>query len=246
LFPVAQRLGPGLVAAMFGRKVAGRRRWRWGPALPTAPRFSARLSGSYERPAWKRLLRGQLLQSRVDAAEPGRVAMEIATRTGPGRNWANLWKPLIDAFGLAATGRTFGSRSSTPSAGSCAKTQHSHSIRTMTASSASACATTSLTTRPRGDHRRMVDQPVARRPRALGELWLPDRWAALRSVSSNLLLTCPAGQAPVRLDMAPPGRRGRPFRIEENILLPRRVGAPSAWHLTACANGWPWSCERRR
>jgi len=25
--------------------------------------------------------------------------MEIATRTGPGRNWANLWKPLIDAFG---------------------------------------------------------------------------------------------------------------------------------------------------
>src|SRR5216683_6153540 len=72
----------------------------------------------------------------------------------------------------------------------------------MTASSASACATTSLTTRPRRDHRRMVDQPVARRPRALGELWVPDRWAALRSVSSNLLLTCPAGQAPVRLDMA--------------------------------------------
>jgi len=28
LFPVAQRLGPGLVAVMFGRKVAGRRRWR--------------------------------------------------------------------------------------------------------------------------------------------------------------------------------------------------------------------------
>jgi len=69
------------------------------PGAAQAPRFSARLSGSYERPAWKRLLRGQLLQSRVDAAEPGRVAMEIATRTGPGRNWANLWKPLIDAFG---------------------------------------------------------------------------------------------------------------------------------------------------
>jgi hypothetical protein len=25
--------------------------------------------------------------------------MGIAVTTGPGRNWANLWKPLIDAFG---------------------------------------------------------------------------------------------------------------------------------------------------
>jgi hypothetical protein len=25
--------------------------------------------------------------------------MTISITTGPGRNWANIWKPLIDAFG---------------------------------------------------------------------------------------------------------------------------------------------------
>ena len=25
--------------------------------------------------------------------------MTIGITTGPGRNWANIWKPLIDAFG---------------------------------------------------------------------------------------------------------------------------------------------------
>jgi hypothetical protein len=33
------------------------------------------------------------------AAEPGPVAMNIAVTTGPGRNWASLWKPLIDSLG---------------------------------------------------------------------------------------------------------------------------------------------------
>jgi hypothetical protein len=27
------------------------------------------------------------------------VGLTIALTTGPGRNWASLWKPLIDAFG---------------------------------------------------------------------------------------------------------------------------------------------------
>jgi hypothetical protein len=25
--------------------------------------------------------------------------MDIAVTTGPGRNWANLWKPMLDSFG---------------------------------------------------------------------------------------------------------------------------------------------------
>jgi hypothetical protein len=31
--------------------------------------------------------------------DPGPVALRISLKTGPGRNWARLWKPLIDAFG---------------------------------------------------------------------------------------------------------------------------------------------------
>jgi hypothetical protein len=30
---------------------------------------------------------------------PGPVAVHIALRVGPHRNWANLWKPAIDALG---------------------------------------------------------------------------------------------------------------------------------------------------
>jgi hypothetical protein len=39
--------------------------------------------------------------SRVQTAtiDPGPVGLTIALTTGPGRNWASLWKPLIDAFG---------------------------------------------------------------------------------------------------------------------------------------------------
>ena len=29
----------------------------------------------------------------------GPAGLTIAPTTGPGRNWASLWKPLIDAFG---------------------------------------------------------------------------------------------------------------------------------------------------
>jgi hypothetical protein len=55
LFPVAQRLGPQRVAAMFGRKTHGPSWLAVGPAEPeeTArpPLFSARMTGSYERTA---------------------------------------------------------------------------------------------------------------------------------------------------------------------------------------------------
>lgn len=56
--------------------------------------------------------------------KPGPVSMDIALTTGPNRNWANLWKPVIDSFG--------------PVVGEDpARSFH----RTMTASPASACAT---------------------------------------------------------------------------------------------------------
>jgi len=102
LFPVAQRLGPRRVAAIFGRKVHGPSSLAVGPAqLDTAevtPQFSTRMTGSYERPEWKQKLHDRLA---VQAAtiDPGPVGLAIALTTGPERNWASLWKPLIDAFG---------------------------------------------------------------------------------------------------------------------------------------------------
>jgi len=102
LFPVAQRLGPQRVAAIFGRKIHGPSSLALAPAQPdtagTTPQFSTRIAGSYERKEWKQKLHDRLA---VQAAtiDPGPVGLTIALTTGLGRNWASLWKPLIDAFG---------------------------------------------------------------------------------------------------------------------------------------------------
>ena len=102
LFPVAQRLGPERVAAIFGRKICGPSSLAVGPAQPgtagAAPQFSARMAGSYERKQWKQQLHDRLA-GQAATIDPGPVGMAIALTTGPGRNWSSLWKPLIDAFG---------------------------------------------------------------------------------------------------------------------------------------------------
>ena len=102
LFPVAQRLGPQRVAAVFGRKICGPSSLAVGPAQPdtarATPQFSARIAGSSERRQWKQRLHDRLA---VQAAtiDPGPAGLTIALTTAPGRNWASLWKPVIDAFG---------------------------------------------------------------------------------------------------------------------------------------------------
>ena len=102
LLPVAQRLDPERVAAIFGRKIHGPSSLAVGPAQPdtagATPQFSARMAGSYQRTEWKQELHDRLA---VQAAtiDPGPAGLTIALTTGPDRNWASLWKPLIDAFG---------------------------------------------------------------------------------------------------------------------------------------------------
>jgi hypothetical protein len=102
LYPVTQRLGPQRVAAIFGRKIHGPSSLAVGPAQPgtagAAPQFSARMTGSYLRKEWKQRLHDRLAVQAA-AIDPGPVRLEIALTTAPGRNWASLWKPLIDAFG---------------------------------------------------------------------------------------------------------------------------------------------------
>jgi hypothetical protein len=90
------------VAAVFGRKIHGPSSLAVGPAQPdtarTTPQFSARMAGSPERTQWKQRLHDRLV---VQAAtiDPGPAGLTIALTTAPGRNWASLWKPVIDAFG---------------------------------------------------------------------------------------------------------------------------------------------------
>jgi hypothetical protein len=101
LFPVADRLGPERVAAIFGRKICGPSSLAVGPAQPdtaATAQFSARIAGVYERKRWQQQLHDRLA-AQAATIDPGPAGLTIALTTGPGRNWASLWKPLIDAFG---------------------------------------------------------------------------------------------------------------------------------------------------
>ncbi|MEH0825760.1 MULTISPECIES: hypothetical protein [unclassified Micromonospora] len=104
LYPVAQRLGAKRIGAVFGRKVrGGSSSLAVGPAVPQAvtmgPQFATRVAGSYASKLWKQTLRERLLAAQAAPASSGPVRMQIAVTTGSGRNWANLWKPLLDSFG---------------------------------------------------------------------------------------------------------------------------------------------------
>jgi hypothetical protein len=103
LLPLVTRLGAGRFCAVFGRKFHGspsRLAVRTAQlAMAVQPVFTMRAVGSSDRPEWKATIRDQLLAAGVRVVEPGPVALGIAVTTGGGRNWANLWKPLLDAFG---------------------------------------------------------------------------------------------------------------------------------------------------
>jgi hypothetical protein len=103
LYPLAQHLGAGHIQAMFGRKVNATSSVLAICAaepqpIPVIPAFAARITGSYEHPQWKTSIR-EALQARTRPIPHGPLSLDIAITTGPGRNWAILWKPLIDSFG---------------------------------------------------------------------------------------------------------------------------------------------------
>src|SRR5215472_8833390 len=86
LFPVAQRLGPQRVAAIFGRKIHGPSSLAVGPARQgtagATPQFSVRMTGSYERREWKQQLHDRLAVQ-VATIGPGPAGLRIALTTGP-------------------------------------------------------------------------------------------------------------------------------------------------------------------
>jgi hypothetical protein len=107
LFPIVARFGPARFAAAFARKHHGLSTIAIGPAQSADDdppghwaHGSALLTVSSDTAAWKhQLVAGLARSSNVQVLPPGPVAIHIAFRVGPYRNWANLWKLAIDGLG---------------------------------------------------------------------------------------------------------------------------------------------------
>jgi hypothetical protein len=106
LFPfvptLAKRLGRQFTSVWASKRHAARSYVAVGPAVSVADpggeyAFRVSTSVSAEKPAYKEAIRDQ-----VTATTPlpeGGVVLQLAFVVGPGRAWANLWKPTIDALG---------------------------------------------------------------------------------------------------------------------------------------------------
>lgn len=108
LYPVAHRLGARKLRLVRGAKQPDEVSvLRWGRAAPgfavvdqTWRHVQAASEHSATSAAWKHDIHGQIA-AQVAAPATGEhpVAVELAFRVGPRRNWANLWKPAIDCLG---------------------------------------------------------------------------------------------------------------------------------------------------
>ena len=92
---------PQRVAAIFGRKIRGPSSRAVGPAQPYGPGRPA-VPGPDRRVLCTQAVETTAPRPACGAGShhrsgPGRA--DIALRTGPGRNWASLCKPVTDAFG---------------------------------------------------------------------------------------------------------------------------------------------------
>ncbi len=73
------------------------------PATPasSSPSFdrcyTAHTSASTQSEAFKKQIRDQ--RGTAQPLPPGPVHLQLHFTVGPGRNWLNLWKPVIDALG---------------------------------------------------------------------------------------------------------------------------------------------------
>jgi hypothetical protein len=105
LFQIVAYFGAARFAAASARKHRGRSTIATGPAQLADDEQpghwahgSALLTVSSETAAWKQQLAAGLAASTdVRVLPPGPVAVHLAFQVGPGQNWANLWKPAIDA-----------------------------------------------------------------------------------------------------------------------------------------------------
>jgi hypothetical protein len=107
LLPLATRLSqstPGAFTCVWGTKqhsASSFVRIEQAVPAPAAPSFdccyTVRTDTSSQSEKFKEQIRDQLATARP--LPPGPVGMQLCFTLGPGRNWLNLWKPVIDALG---------------------------------------------------------------------------------------------------------------------------------------------------
>jgi Holliday junction resolvase RusA-like endonuclease len=105
LLPVVRRLGHERFFAVFGQKVHGDsstlavERIRELADDSWVPQMKVRTTSSAQSPAWKHEVAAACGAAAPQNHLAGALALEIHYRLSAGRNWAQLWKPTIDALG---------------------------------------------------------------------------------------------------------------------------------------------------
>jgi len=105
LFPIARRIGPQRLDAVFGRKLhAATSTIAAAPATPVSgslgePRLRVRVTGSSESSAWKQQIHDACRAVSTAPLPRGPMTLRIRFRVSSRRNWSALWKPAIDALG---------------------------------------------------------------------------------------------------------------------------------------------------
>lgn len=111
LFPIARTL-PRRVVSVWGTKTRSpTSRVRIERAVETpgpvdSPQFEVPRGSGAER-LWKAAVRTSA--ARCSELPPGPVALQLSIALGPGRSWANMWKPSIDGL-EPVLGRTYADR----------------------------------------------------------------------------------------------------------------------------------------
>ncbi|QSR30518.1 hypothetical protein CFI00_08370 [Nocardioides sp. S5] len=105
LLPVVRRLGQERFFAVFGQKVHGNsstlaiERIRELTDDSWVPQIKVRTTSSAQSPAWKHEVAAACVAAAPQEHLAGALTLEIHYRVSSGRNWAQLWKPTIDALG---------------------------------------------------------------------------------------------------------------------------------------------------
>ena len=95
LVSARKRVGGGSLLRI-GRAVSGH-----GPTNGAWHYFGCRAGKGYTNKSWKQNLHDRLLSETPSPLPTGKVAVRMAWRCTPNRNWTALWKPTGDAMGPA-------------------------------------------------------------------------------------------------------------------------------------------------
>lgn len=105
LLPIARRIGPKRLDAVFGRKLRAAistitvATATEVVSAPGAPQLSVRVTGSSASSAWKQQIHDTCHDVSTSSLPPGAMRLCIRFGVSARRNWSTLWKPAIDALG---------------------------------------------------------------------------------------------------------------------------------------------------